>query len=229
MANNKNNKVPSRLRETLILDFFSAFLFLLHFHEFASRRDETLTFGGISLIFGPCFCKVPDPTKNANLRLVHARREFPLSEMAFLLRSIVKTCVSSRRNASFRILCCLSSIWYIFGNFQKLAFRLREMLTLGGSQHLLCRGVAVTGNWREVLCLARSQRQLQNLPKRAPGRPEPEMSKLSMEKCIILKGQMSLIFCWKSGGPREVQNPALELVGIAHLVLVLVLLCCWQC
>ena len=117
MANNKNNKVPSRLRETLVFDVFSAFLFLLHFHEFASRRDETLTFGGISLIFGPCFCKVPDPTKNANLRLVHARREFSLSEMAFLLRSIVKTCVSSRRNASFRILCCLSSILWILGKF----------------------------------------------------------------------------------------------------------------
>jgi hypothetical protein len=103
------------------------------------------------------------------------------------------------------------------------------MLTFGESHHLLCRGVAVTGNWGEVLCLAGSHRQLQNLPKRVPGRPEPEMSKLSMEKCIILKGQMSLIFSWKSGGPREVQNPALELVGIAHLVLVLVLLCCWQC
>ena len=141
----------------------------------------------------------------------------------------MKTCVSSRRNASFRILCCLKSIWYIFGNFQKLAFRLREMLTFGGSQHLRCRGVAGTGNWSEVICAARSQRQLQNLPKRAPGRPEPEMSKLSMEKCIILKRQMSLIFSWKSRGPREVQNTALELVGIVHLVLVLVLLCCWQC
>ena len=117
MANNKNNKVPSRLRETLIFNVFAAFFFLLHFHEFASRRDETHTFGGTSFIFGPCFCKVPEPAKNANLRLVHARREFSLSEMAFLLRSIVKTCVSSRRNATFRILCCLSSIWYIFGKF----------------------------------------------------------------------------------------------------------------
>ena len=41
----KTTKVLFRPRETLIFDVFSLLFFLLDFHEFASRRSETTTFG----------------------------------------------------------------------------------------------------------------------------------------------------------------------------------------
>ena len=39
----KTTKVLFRLRETLVFDVFSLLFFLLDFHEFASRRGETIT------------------------------------------------------------------------------------------------------------------------------------------------------------------------------------------